>query len=148
MAYLIFLKDSEGAENTLYRIAENQSDLNNLNINANSVKIIEDSQDNFNAIKYKTKHAFKYNNNIITYVDSENLFENKEQLSAHIKDIQAQINLFVKNNPNNPLVNTVNNYSNELNSLNLESITYPLNISLEQYLNNQGKNSLNPLQIP
>ena len=74
MAYLIFLKDSEGAENTLYRIAENQSDLNNLNINANSVKIIEDSQDNFNAIKYKTKHAFKYNNNIITYVDSENLY--------------------------------------------------------------------------
>jgi hypothetical protein len=36
----------------------------------------------------------------------------------------------------------------QLNNLNLDSITYPLNKSLEQYFNDLGQPSLNPLQIP
>jgi hypothetical protein len=36
----------------------------------------------------------------------------------------------------------------QLNNLNLDSITYPLNKSLEQYFSDLGQTSLNPLQIP
>ena len=35
MSYFIFLKDLNNIEGTLYKIAENESDLNNLNINKN-----------------------------------------------------------------------------------------------------------------
>ena len=67
MAYFIFLKNCDNIQNTIYRIAENESDLNNLNIDLNNYKIIEDSQENFNAVKYSTKDIMKYDNNVITY---------------------------------------------------------------------------------
>ena len=70
MSYFIFTKDSDNIEGTLYRIAENEYDLNNLNIDKSIYKIIEDSQSNFEAVKYGTKYALKYNNNTITYEDT------------------------------------------------------------------------------
>jgi hypothetical protein len=51
MSYFIFTNNTEDITNTIYRIAENQSDLNNLNIDKSIYKIIEDSQENFNAVK-------------------------------------------------------------------------------------------------
>jgi hypothetical protein len=47
MAYFIFKKNSDGVVGSLYRIAENESYLNNLNINPSNYKVIEDSQSNF-----------------------------------------------------------------------------------------------------
>ena len=40
----IFTKDFENIEGSLYRIAENENDLSNLNISQSDYKIIEDSQ--------------------------------------------------------------------------------------------------------
>ena len=51
MVYFIFGKNLDNIEGTIYRIAENQSDLNNLNILQSDYKIIEDSQSNFNLVK-------------------------------------------------------------------------------------------------
>jgi len=48
MSYFIFLKNSDNIEGTIYKIAENQSDLNNINITQSDYKIIQDSQENFN----------------------------------------------------------------------------------------------------
>jgi mRNA-degrading endonuclease YafQ of YafQ-DinJ toxin-antitoxin module len=147
MSYFIFLKDSDNVEGTLYRIAENQSDLNNLNISQNIYKIIEDSQSNFNLVKFGNKNVTKYSNNVITYVDQENLFRSKEQLKNHIDNLKNQIKQFTDNNPNHPLFSRWNNYYNQLNTLNLDSITYPLNKSLEQYFNDLGQPSYNILQL-
>jgi hypothetical protein len=91
MSYFIFLKDLDNVEGTLYRIAENQSDLNNLNISQTIYKIIEDSQSNFNLVKFGNKSVTKYSNNVITYVDQENLFRSKEQLKNHIDNLKNQI---------------------------------------------------------
>ena len=55
MAYFVFNKNSENLSGVLYRIAENEFDLNNLNIIKSDYKIIEDSQDNFNAVKLNNK---------------------------------------------------------------------------------------------
>ncbi len=64
MSFFIFTKNFDNIPGSfLYRIAENQDDLNNLNINQSDYKIIEDSQENFNAVKYGTKSINKYNNN-------------------------------------------------------------------------------------
>jgi len=148
MSYFIFLKNLDNVEGTIYKIAENQSDVNNLNINQPDYKIIEDSQENFNLVKLGTKFPDKYNNNIITYVNSTISFTNKEQLQNYVNNLKKQIKQFIDNNPNHSLFSRWNSYYNQLNNLNLDSITYPLNKSLEQYFNDLGQPSLNTLQIP
>jgi mRNA-degrading endonuclease YafQ of YafQ-DinJ toxin-antitoxin module len=148
MSYFIFLKNMDNIEASIYKIAENQNDLNNLNIIDLDYKIIEDSQDNFNLVKYGTKILLKYNNNDITYVDGTTKFATKEELQSYVNNFINEIKQFTNNNPNHPLFSRWNDYKNQLSSLNLDSITYPMNISLEQYFNASGQPSLNPLQIP
>ena len=148
MAYFIFLKNLDSIENTLYKIAENESDLNNLNINKNDYKIIEDLQTNFNEVKCSIKNAIKYNNNTITFSNDVVTYNTKENLLNYIVNIKNSIKPFLDNNPNHPLFNRWNNYYNQVNSLNLDSITYPLNKSLEQYFSDLGQPSYNILQLP
>lgn len=148
MAYFIFVKNLDNIEGTLYRIAENNSDLNNLNINQSDYKIIEDSQENFNLVKLNIKSSIKYNNNLITFNDLNISFKNKIELENYIFICKKSIKEFIDNNYSHPLLQKWNNYYNQLNLLNLDNITYPLNKSLEQYFNDSGKPSLNPLQLP
>jgi hypothetical protein len=58
------------------------------------------------------------------------------------------INTFLKNNPNHPAYSLWENYYNQLANLDINAISYPLNMSIEQYFNSQGLTSLNPLQLP
>ena len=148
MAYFIFTKNSDNIEGTIYKIAENDFDLNNLNINKNDYKIIEDSQFNFTLIKYGNKVPIKYENSTIIYVDYTFLFINKEKLKIYVDNLKKQIKQFIEYNPNHSLFTLWNNYYNQLDSLNLDNITYPLNKSLEQYFSDLGQPSLNILQLP
>jgi len=148
MSYFIFLKDVDNIDGTIYKIAENQSDLNNLNISQSVYKIIEDSQSNFDFVKYGNKVPIKYNNNSIIYVDQTISFLNKEKLQKFIMDLKKTIKQFIDNNPNHLLLNRWKDYSNQLSSLNLDSITYPLNKSLEQYFSDLGQPSYSILQLP
>jgi len=148
MSYFIFLKNQDNLEGVLYRIAENEFDLNNLNIFQSDYKIIQESQTNFNDVKLGIKNVLKYNNNTITYIDNINLFTEKKQLQNYIDNFKNNINNFLENNLNHPLFNRWNNYYNQLNFLNLDNITYPLNKSLEQYFSDLGQPSLNILQVP
>ena len=148
MAYFIFTNNSDNVSGTLYKIAENQSDLNNLNILPSIYKIIEDSQSNFNLVKVGSKIADKYNNNTISYIDHVVFFKLKNDLYNYVSNYKQVIKQFTENNPNHPLFSRWNNYFTQLNNLNLDNITYPLNKSLEQYFNDLGQTSLNPLKIP
>ena len=148
MSYFIFSKNLENIEGSLYKIAENESDFNNLNINKNDYKIIEDSQSNFNLVKFGNKSASKYNNDIITYVDSVTSFKKKEELQIYIDSSKQSIKQFITSNPSHTSLNLWNDYYNQLNSLNLDTITYPLNKSLEQYFNDLGQPSFSILQLP
>ena len=147
MSYFIFLKNLNNVEGTIYKIAENESDLNFLNINKNDYKIIENTQENFNAVKFLTKCPSKYNDDNIVFVSQENSL-NKKILESTINQYKNIIKNFLDNNPNHQLFNRWNDYYNQLNSLNLDSITYPLNKSLEQYFNDLGQPSYNILQLP
>ena len=148
MAYFIFLKNLDGIEGTIYKIAENNDDLNYLNITQFDYKIIEDSKENFDLVKFENKSIQKYNNNTITYIDLNILFNDKDKLQVNINNLKQQIKQFTDINPNHPLFSRWNNYYNQLNSLDLDSITYPLNKSLEQYFNDLGQPSYNILQLP
>jgi hypothetical protein len=148
MTYFIFLKNLDNSTGTIYKIAENQSDLDNLNINKLDYNIIEDSQSNFNLIKLGNKFIEKYDSNIITYADQIISFSNKNELESYINNFKKNIKQFTDNNPNHSLFNRWNSYYIQLNSFNLDSITYPLNKSLEQHFNDLGQPSFNILQLP
>ena len=150
MAYFVFGKNLDNINNTIYRIAENENDLNNLNITQDVYKIIEDSQSNFNLVKFMNKFPEKYVGNTITYIDQipSIAFPSKKELQAYVNNVKENIKQFTNNNPNHPLFDRWNNYYNQLNTLNLDTVSYPLNKSLEQYFNDLGQTSLNPLQIP
>jgi hypothetical protein len=148
MSYFIFIKNLDNIEATLYKIAENQSDLNYLNINQSDYKIIEDSKSNFDLVKFGNKFPVKYNNNIITYIDQNILFEKKIEIQNYVNNLKKQIKQFTDINPNHSLFNQWNNYSIQLNNLNLDTIIYPLNKSLEQHFNDLGQPSFNILQLP
>jgi hypothetical protein len=153
MAYFIFTKNCDGLENTITKIAENEFDFNSLKVNGEVYKIIEDSQENFNNVKYGVKFVSSYNNNIINYVDivydeNYNSFLNKESLQGYINNVKDQIKLFIKYNPDHTFFNRCNDYLNQLNALNLDNINFPLKKSLEQYLNELGQTVIHPLQIP
>jgi hypothetical protein len=148
MAFFIFIKNSDNVDGTIYRIASNQTDLNNLNIIQSDYKIIEDSEENFNAVKNNAKQALKYNNNVITYTDLEWSFKSKLDLEKYIFDNKQFIQIFLDNNPNHPLFEQWNNYKNQLNSFNTNILNYPFNQSLETYFSNQSVPFLNSLQLP
>jgi hypothetical protein len=148
MSFFIFGKNLDNVDATLYRIAENQENLNNLNIDLLSYKIIEDTQENFNAVKFGTKSISKYNGDIITYINITLSYKDKVSLSNYIEDFKNRIKEFTDNNKNYPSLSVWNNYYNQLNLLNLDNITFPLNQSLEQYFNDLGQPSLSPLQLP
>lgn len=80
LKYVLFYisKNSENIEGSIYRIAENESDLNNLNIINSDYKIIEDSQDNFNFVKYSLKYPIKYIQDEIIFIDTNQAFEKKK----------------------------------------------------------------------
>jgi hypothetical protein len=147
MSYFIFLKNFDNIEGSLYKISENQSDLNNLNINQSDYKVFEESISNFNDVKFSNKYPI-YNNNSITFFNQAPIYKNKEGLQFYLDNFKNQIKNFTDNNPNHPLCSRWENYYNQLNNLNLDNITYPLNKSLEQYFNDLGQPSLNPLQLP
>lgn len=146
MSYFVFLKNLDNIGGSIYKIAENQSDLNDLNIFQSDYKIIEDSQENFNNVKLNIKYPLKYNGDIITFDNVQNSFTRNE-LEQEINNFKIQIKQFTDNNLNHPLFSRWNSYYNQLNNLNLNNINYPLTISLTKYLDSLGQPSYNILQI-
>jgi hypothetical protein len=148
MSYFIFLKNQDDVNCTLYRIAEDQSYLDNININKDIYKIIEVSQTDFNDVKYELKSALKYNGNNIVYQNIDKIIFTKDDLNKYIVNFIKNIDFFIQNNPNHGLFNLWNDYNNQLKSFNLDTLTYPWNKSLIRHFNDLGQSSLNPLQLP
>jgi hypothetical protein len=147
MAYFIFSKNLNNINLTLYKIAEDQSYLNKMNINKDDYKIIEVSQEDFNDVKLELKLPLKYDGDNIIYENIINTFLKKD-LELHIKNYVNLINSFIENNPNHELFNLWNNYNNQVKSFNLDTLTYPFNKSLIQHFNDLNQPSLSPLQLP
>jgi hypothetical protein len=151
MAYYIFLKNLEDVVGSVYKIAETQSDLNNLNISQADYKIIENTSQNFDDIKTNNVIISKYNGDSITFVTVESFFK-RTTLTLYINGELKVIKLFLDNNKNHPLFQKWFDYYNILSNLNVNTIipddNVPLTISLEQYLKNQSKSYLNTLQLP
>ena len=159
MSYFIFLKNLNNVNGTIYKIAENENNLNNLNIVLSDYKIIEGSLDFFNQVKYRTKEIIKYENDLIISEDfnftfSDYVFKGqirlraKDVFNSYVSSFKQSIKPFLEYNINHPEFQLWSDYLNQLNLLDSNSIQFPLNCSLEQYFKDQNLISLNPLQIP
>jgi len=148
MSYFIFLKNEDNIQGSVYKIAENEYDLDNCNININFYKIIEDTIENFTAVKFAQKNILSYNNNNIVYTNGTPRFIKKIILQKYVTHFKEYIQNFLSNNPNHPLFNRWQDYYNQLNNLNLDNIDYPLEMSLEEYFFNLQLPSYSPLQVP
>ena len=149
MSYFIFLKNSPNINGTLYRIAANDTDLNNLNIDKSSYNIITDTNVNFQSVQLRTIDPVSYdNNNVINYQPLQITFSQKNILDDYIKNYYNLIDNFIQSNPSSPVLSIWQTYQTQLITTNTSIITYPLNMSLEQYYQSKNLTFLNPLQIP
>jgi hypothetical protein len=69
-------------------------------------------------------------------------------MEDEIKEKKKLIKQYLENNPKHLLFNRWNSYYNQLNNVNVDSITYPLNKTLQEYFNDLGQPSYNILQLP
>jgi hypothetical protein len=149
MAYIICLKNFDNIQGTLCKIAENQFDLDNLNIKQDQYKIIEISKQDFNDIKFGRKIFDFYNGDNVTYiVDLKESIKDEENLKKIILNIKKQIKDFLDNNLSHSLYSKWNTYYNQLSGIDTKSINYPINSSIEEYVLTLNIDSLNPLQLP
>jgi len=149
MAYFIFQKNLPNIEGTIYRVAENDSDLNGLNINKDDYKIIEDNNVNFDDIKSNKIYIVKYDNDDkITFIDGEITFNKLGNLQNYVNNFKNQLKCFLNSNSNHLSFTKWNSYYNQLNDLNYDSFIFPLTLSLEQYFKNNNKPYFTILQLP
>jgi hypothetical protein len=152
MAYFIFQPNQFNVSGSLYKIAANDNDLSNQNIDKNSYNIITDTDANFTSVQLQTQNVISYSStNVITYEQTPSgnfFFNNSNTLNNYIKNYLEQINNFIQNNPSNPWLSTWVSYNTQLLNTNVTAMTYPMTISLEQYYKNNNLPVLNPLQLP
>ena len=161
MAYFIFNKDLDSVELTLYKIASNQSDLDNLNLDQSLFKIIQDTASNFDDVVCNIKTASSYTGNTINFVTVDRTtvsggltaadlgdFQNQESLDSCINQTKKYIKHFLDNNSGHPKYTEWNNYYNQLDTFDTSTATYPLNKSLEQHLKDNNQTYLSTLQLP
>ena len=136
---------------SIYKIAENESDLSALNLPSVSYLTVPASQEDFNAVKLNLKYILDFNGVSNRLVDSPIGF-NKEQIIDFINKYKSSIDLFLKNNPQSNVFSRWNNYLNYLNSLNIDLIFPPPTTittqTLEQYIQNTGNPFYCILQLP
>ena len=150
MAYLIFNKDLDNLPGTLCAIAANDTDLNNLNIDLDTVKKITINDSVFTQVQLSEKYPESYNGDTVTYVDASFSpgYLNEESFQSDINRNIPLIDAFLINNEDHPDYTKWNNFKTQLETLDIGSITYPYNKSLEKHLSDNSLTVLNTLQLP
>lgn len=153
MAYLIFSKENKG----LYKIFEDDNELNNSTVDKNLYEVKTVANTDFKDVQYNIKGPELDNQNNITYIIYSTIpnfgIQSETQL---LNCFYVRLNCvgdFLSNNKNHPdyikwqnFYNTLNKYINNKSLLN--NITYPINLSFEQFLQSKGESILNILQLP
>ena len=147
MSYFVYNKNSG---NQIYKIAENDADLNQLIGIGEDYLVVSASETDFNSVKLNLKHIINYDGLSNKFVDNTWQF-NKETLEDYIESVCNKIQYFLNANSSHPKYQQFLNYYNYLKSL-IVVLIIPnngsLNMSLEQYLQSIGQPYYSTLQIP
>ena len=145
MAYFIFNNNSE-----LYRIAENDSEKNNLNINDDSLVITKTVNDeDFNKVKSNMCNVTLNEGNVtLTEINyGGNVYNSSEILFSEISNRLKAFKDILKRNSNHPRVTDINNYITVLENFNVSTLTFPLDKTWEKYCEDNSITYINPLQV-
>jgi len=155
MAYVII------SNNQIYRIASNETEKNELNINQNDYIVKDISDADFLRIKKDDVYTSFANDTLtITNKDEDNTIigatpeEIKEESIKFLKQYHEEliklfdVFLIGENNSSKSLYSTIQSYRDYLSNFNYDSLTYPLNKTWEQYCHDNSISYISPLQIP
>ena len=148
MAYLIFNKDLDNVSGTLCAIAANNTDLNNLNIDLDTIKKITIDDSVFTQVQLSESFPESYNGETVIYAVVPHSYENQEIFQTDINNRISLINRFLKFNGDHPDYTKWNNFKTQLENLDIKGLTYPYEKSLEKHLLDNSLTFLNPLQLP
>lgn len=153
MAYAII------TNNELYRIASNETEKNDLNINESDYIIKDISDADFLKLKNNVAST-TFANDTLTITDKpadtilgtaeEIQAESKRLLQEHHQNLINQFNAFLKgeSNASKSLHSIIESYKNYLSNFDYDSLTYPLNKTWEEYCSENSISYINALQIP
>ena len=148
MAYLIFNKDLDNVSGTLCAIAANNTDLNNLNIDLDTIKKITIDDSVFSQVQLSESFPESYDGETVIYAVVSHSYENQEIFQTDINNRISLINRFLKFNGDHPDYTKWNNIKTQLENLDIKGLTYPYEKSLEKHLLDNSLTFLNPLQLP
>lgn len=153
MTYVILSKELE--LNTLYKIAANDTDLNNLNINQDDYRVISISDSDWNLLQKDLVKIQSSTENSITFETiikhPTNGFFSEQDLRRNMAGWIEQINAFVRNpsNVNHPDRTVWASYKSYMVNFDYSQITFPMHQTFWEFCADQpGLQWRNILQMP
>jgi hypothetical protein len=157
MAILIFIKNSS----EFYRIAENQEVLdNNKNFSDSEYDLVTVSQEDFDGLRLNKKTIINRVENTVTLEDTLVSFTESAKMQENINSIISVIDSYLISNLNKPMASDIITYKNYIQTIDPKTLItdedfsktpptppIPLNMSVEEYAENQGIKAINTLQL-
>lgn len=144
MPKLIFTKNIDVTKGTLYKIAKDQSHIdNNADWNQEDYNIVEISQSDFDAIKLESKNVV-FDGTNVTYEDNPQ-DEYDQDHTRHKEHFIKELNQWLETNSSKPFASNVTSYRDYLVSL--DESTIPVREGFAQWVNNQGQEVINLLEL-
>ena len=113
--------------NKFSKVARNEADKNDMNINPRTGSEVEISDDDFNAYVTNRKEIIVTDGNV-SYFDGVELFsKDEDELKQKFKNFKWLARLYIEKNQGTQLTTQLQNYLGVLSSTDTSSLTYPIN---------------------
>lgn len=123
MAKVLFLKDSENAVGSVFRIAANDAEVANLNIVDTSLYTIKDISDaDFNAVRLNEKEIVSYSGDTINTSSLDINFFYQSDLQRKIDVTVSLLDKALTDYPSNPNASKWTAYKNAITGINVSSL--------------------------
>jgi len=123
MAKVLFLKDSENALGSVFRIAANEAEIANLNIEDISLHTIKDiSDEDFNAVRLNEKQIISYSGDTVNMSSLSNTFSYQRDLQRKIDVTVSLLDKVLAYSPSNANASNWTNYKNAITGINVSSL--------------------------
>ena len=144
MPKLIFVKNNDITKGNLFKIAKDQSHIdNNADWNQEDYNIVDISQSDFDGVRLETKHVI-FDGTNVTYEDNPQ-DEYDQDHASNKEHIVTILNNWLEVNSSKPFASKVTSYRDYLVSL--DASTVPVREGLEQWINDQGQEVIHPLEL-
>jgi len=154
MATFIFNKDEPKTHSTLKRICENDEDLQYYPVSESDTVTV--NVEDFLKIKNRTHSIVSHDGNNFTWfhhwdgnttVPAEER-DNKEAMQLYLDAIVEEMDVWLAENPSHVKTTEWQNYRDYCNNIDLNTVTFPLNKSWEEYCSDNSVNYKSIFELP